>query len=200
MKAFLARHHIRAAFARRDRDGFDAGDALRLRHHGPRDAVAIVRELVLEHVLQTEALLGAIFVGDHLAAGLDVLAEVGIPFVAVLQNLPLEEPRGARRRVAVSLDRFIRPFASQPELSPSTDVLLGPTRFGGRPLESTHARCAFGSEDAVELLYREPCDRIVLVHEDDRAVGFALDVKSAGSDRDLGHRIAVGLEERQVFG
>src|SRR5207237_7214946 len=134
LKAFLARHHVSAAVSRSNCDDLDAGHVLGLWHDGPRDAVAIVRELVFQHVLKTETLLGAILVGDHLAAALHILAEVRVPFVAVLEDLPLEKPRGARGRVAVGLDRLVRPFAREPELAPGADVLVRAARVGWRPL------------------------------------------------------------------
>src|SRR5437588_1648299 len=49
--------------------------ASRLRHHRPGYSVAVMRELIPEHVLQAHALLGAILVRDHLACALDVLAD-----------------------------------------------------------------------------------------------------------------------------
>src|SRR2546430_771626 len=76
-------------------DRLDSRYASRLRHHRPGYSVAVMRELIPEHVLQAHALLGAILVRDHLACALDVLAVIGIPLVAVLQDFPLEEARRA---------------------------------------------------------------------------------------------------------
>src|SRR5438067_11698938 len=46
LERLARREHVGAAFARSERERFDGSDALRLRHHGPGDAVAIVRQLV----------------------------------------------------------------------------------------------------------------------------------------------------------
>src|SRR5437868_1827904 len=83
--------YVGPAFARRERDGFDAGDSPRLRHHRPGDAVAIVGQFVPQHVHEAQALPGTVFVRDHLAAGLDELAVVRVPLVAVVQHHRLEE-------------------------------------------------------------------------------------------------------------
>src|SRR6266513_215596 len=95
LKARRARGDVGTAVTSGEGDRLDARDASRLRHHRPGYSVAVMRELIPEHVLQAHALLGAILVRDHLACALDVLAVIGIPLVAVLQDFPLEEARRA---------------------------------------------------------------------------------------------------------
>ncbi len=159
-----------------------------------------MRELLPEHVLQAQALLRAILIRDHLAAGLDILAIVGIPLVAVLENLPLKETRRTRRRVSVGLDRLVRPFSAQSELSPGTDVGLWAPPVGRCPLEATHAGTALRSENPVELREREVRERIGGVDEYDDTVGSAGHVESAGRDNDLGRVITVGFVKGEVLG
>src|SRR5260370_6659377 len=126
LKALLAGHDESAAFARGQRDGFDAADTLGLRHHRPGDPVAIRRQLDGEHLLEAKSL--PVLAGDHLAASLDVFAEVRVPLVPVVEHRRLEESRGPRGRVSIGLDRLVRPFAREPPPPPRSGVLCPPAR------------------------------------------------------------------------
>ena len=77
---------------------------------------------------------------------------------------------------------------------------LRPSAVGRRPLKSAHAGAALGSEYSVQLLQREPGQRICRVDEHDNAVGSSLHVERAGGDRDVGGLIAIGFEERERLG
>src|SRR5437879_9290956 len=136
LKARRARGDVRPAGVSGQGERLDARNALRLRHHRPGYSVAVMRELIPEHVLQAQALLGAVLVRDHLAPALDVLTVIGVPLVAALPDFPLEKPRRARRCMPVRLDRFVRPLAFQPRLPPATNCSPLPSAVVTRPPES----------------------------------------------------------------
>src|SRR2546421_248976 len=144
LKARGARGDVGTAVMSGQGDRLDARNALRLRHHRPGYSVAVMRELIPEHVLQAHALLGAVLVRDHLAPALDVLAVIGVPLVAVLHDFPLEEARRARRCMSVRLDRLVRPLALQTKLPPCPNVFLRTSAVRRRPLETAHAGAALG--------------------------------------------------------
>src|SRR3977135_667075 len=173
------RHHVGSAVPFGQGDGLDTRGTLGLGHNRPGDSIAIVSELVVEHVPQSHPLLWTVLVRDHLASRLDIFTVVRIPLVAVLQNLPLEKAGRARGCVPVGLNRLVRPLAPEAELAPGADVLLLTSSIGGRPLEPTHAGSTLGSEYSIELLDRELGYRIVGIDEHDDPVGSSLYVESA---------------------
>jgi len=111
----------------------------------------------------------------------------------------LKDHAHARERIAVGLDRPVRPLAGQAELAPGADVLLRAAGRVGLPHEAVVAAGALGAEDPVELTHGELRERIVTVHEDDQPVAAALHVKRAGGHRDFHGPVAECLVEREIL-
>src|ERR1700687_2106297 len=70
------------------------------------------------------------------------------------------------RSEPVGDDLLAHPSAAEPQLPPLAYVLLRPARDLRMPVGADPAAEALGAEDAVELLERDPRERIVLVHDD----------------------------------
>ena len=99
------------------------------------------------------------------------------------------------QRQAVDVDGLVLPLAGEAELSPGADVLLLPARPLRPPAGAVPPAKPLRTEDAVELLHGEVCERVVLVHDDAVAGLPAGDVVRTGRQLDLdGRTVLVALE------
>src|ERR1700682_2307791 len=84
------------------------------------------------------------------------------------------------------MNRLIGPFTSQAELAPGANVVLCAPRTLRGPGRTLPAAGALSSKNAIQLLQRQPGQRVFLIDEDDRpwSVSFS-PVKDPGSKHDF---------------
>src|SRR5207245_1794190 len=75
-----------------------------------------------------------------------------IPFLAAMAGLALDQvcPVAQGHVGTVRVNGLVGPFTRESELTPGTDVLLGTTRSGRRPLRAVPCAAALRAEDAVD--------------------------------------------------
>src|SRR2546430_16567230 len=96
---------------------------------------------------------------------------------------------------------LFRSLPLEPELAPVAEVLVRAARRVRAPLGAVEGSGALGPEDPVELLRREPAERIVLVDVNSNGVTPTRHVETSGHDGDLGRQIAaVPLKEERLIG
>src|ERR1700681_3407277 len=97
-----------------------------------------------------------------------------------------ETPPGKRPGGPYTWIGWVAHSPRQPELTPSTDVLLFAARYAFLdPLDLLPTTGALVSVDAVQLLHGQLRKRIVLVHEYAQGSRLAAHVEAAGRHRDL---------------
>src|SRR6266853_1659107 len=184
---------------------FDVGPLVGLRHREDldvlRETVVITRVSdrigVLVHRIED---LVRLEVGGAVGpAVIRVGVKVAVPLVARLQDLVGELDRGrVAQAVAVHADRLVGPLAGESQLAPFADVAFGPATELGMPGRSDPAAITDRTEDAVELLHRDPGDGIVLVDDDHQVVLPSDVVVRAGENRKPDGLVALQADVTQA--
>src|SRR5438105_7238653 len=155
-------------------------------HQGtPADSVLVLLQRLVHPLARDGA---AVRVAGGLLH-LHVFAEIGIPFVRPVHHHPLEADGESRGHVAVGLDLSAGIVALEAELVPGADVAVAATGIFCGEEQVVRSLCAdlpaagaLGAEDAIELVYGQPGQRIGLVDDDRPGEERTALVVAAGGD------------------